>query len=131
MDGEISLLKEPEENKSCCCPKEPLETIRKDRGFVLTKWGGKGKGDEETNSLNTPSAGYSEEPLGFDEFLGYMRNNMFTISAMAFQDLMSLDGERLKRCRVHVLAQDDRVIPFCSYNTLYREEDLQKVRCLR
>ena len=123
-DGEISLLKEPEESKSCCCSKEPLDTITSDRGFVLNKWGGKGeKLNQDTN--------FSKGSSGFDEFLGYARSNMFTISAMAFQDLMSLDGERLKRCRVHVLAQDDRIIPFCSYNTLYREEDLQKVRCLR
>jgi hypothetical protein len=143
--------------KACSCTKDPLQTIIKDRGFVLNKWGGKGHGPhnksislEEDATENVvklmvsadreggdgpdeahDANGASEIPLDFDEFLGYMRSRMFTISAMAFQDLMSLDGERLKRCRVHVLAQDNRIIPFCSYNTLYREEDLEKVRCLR
>ena len=159
-DDTINLFKEPEKfdglgnapgatKLNTCCSKDPLETIISDRGFVLNKWGGKGQSVGTTNhgksgSKITPS---SETPatiestkgvptdakvsMDLDEFLGYMRNNMFTISAMAFQDLMSLDGERLKRCRVHVLAQDDRIIPFCSYNTLYREDDLKKARCLR
>ena len=192
--------------KACSCTKDPLQTIIKDRGFVLNKWGAKGHGphnksigleegatenvvklivsaDREGGGVPVTDAGDSagvrgacvhgacvhgacvhganvrstdadahcadgshdihgldeahdanrayEIPLDFDEFLGYMRSRMFTISAMAFQDLMSLDGKRLKRCRVHVLAQDNRMIPFCSYNTLYREKDLEKVRCLR
>jgi len=147
----INGLKNPQESaivEACCCSKDPLETIKSDRGFVLNKWGGKGQGQGQGQihgeTSTTAENGFTtaenvftlephinEGPMGFDEFLGYMRRRMFTISAMAFQDLMSLDGERLKRCRVHVLAQDDRVIPFCSYNTLYREEDLKKARCPR
>jgi uncharacterized radical SAM superfamily Fe-S cluster-containing enzyme len=88
-------------------------------------------GDPASIQKNQKQLSMAGTPMDLDEFLGYMRSRMFTISAMAFQDLMSLDGERLKRCRVHVLAQDNRIIPFCSYNTLYREEDLEKVRCLR
>ena len=149
-DGKVSLLKEPEEPKEAELFEDRLETIRNDRGFVLNKWGGKGQGQKNSStdiemdaSKRTPHVGppnicsnqrqpcLAESPMDLDEFLGYMRNRMFTISAMAFQDLMSIDGERLKRCRVHVLAQDDRIIPFCSYNTLYREEDLKKARCLR
>lgn len=83
---------------------------------------------ENSTASNNDPATANNTPMDLDEFLGYMKSRMFTISAMAFQDLMSLDGERLKRCRVHMLAQDDRIIPFCSYNTLYREEDLEKVR---
>lgn len=134
----------------CSCSEDPLQTIIKDRGFVLNKWGGKGQGQNHSATSrerdtcekmpagdpagiqkNQKQLSMAGTPMDLDEFLGYMRSRMFTISAMAFQDLMSLDGERLKRCRVHVLAQDNRIIPFCSYNTLYREEDLEKVRCLR
>lgn len=132
-DGSISVLKvpsdydeprDPQKFKTSCCSKSALETITSDRGFALNKWAGKGRIDNQIIDENKPQ----NEILDFDEFLIYLRNNMFTISAMAFQDLMSLDGERLKRCRVHVLAQDNRMIPFCSYNTLYREEDLEKAR---
>ena len=118
--NKVVLLKDPIEatsaSGSCCCAKEnPLEIIEKDRGFVLNKWGGKGqsgkKGDGCCSSKEVPT---------FDDFLSDYRNRMFTLSGMAFQDMLSLDGERLKRCRVHVLAPDDRMIPFCAYNVMYR-----------
>jgi len=47
---------------------------------------------------------------------------MFTVSAMAFQDASNLDAERLRRCRVQQLTEDDRLIPFCAYNSIYRGE---------
>ena len=45
-----------------------------------------------------------------------MRKNSFTLTGMAFQDAMTLDAERLRRCRVQVLSKDGRLIPFCAYN---------------
>ena len=36
-------------------------------------------------------------------------------------DLSNLDAERLKRCRVVQLTDDDRLIPFCAYNSIYRK----------
>jgi uncharacterized radical SAM superfamily Fe-S cluster-containing enzyme len=32
------------------------------------------------------------------------------------------DLERIKRCGVHYATPDGRIIPFCTYNTLYRVE---------
>ena len=46
---------------------------------------------------------------------------MFTVSGMAFMDLSNLDAERLKRCRVVQLTDDDRLIPFCAYSSIYRK----------
>ena len=83
---------------------------------MLNKWGGKGRSGKKGDGCSS-----SKEVLTFDDFLSDYRNRMFTLSGMAFQDMLSLDGERLKRCRVHVLAPDDRVIPFCAYNVMYRE----------
>ncbi len=40
----------------------------------------------------------------------------FTLSAMAFQDALSLDVERVRGCCIHVVAPDGRLIPFCLYN---------------
>lgn len=40
----------------------------------------------------------------------------FTLSAMAFQDALSLDVERVRGCCIHVVAPDGRMIPFCLYN---------------
>lgn len=38
-----------------------------------------------------------------------------TISCMPFQDVWSIDLERLKRCCGHVVVADGRILPFCSY----------------
>ena len=35
---------------------------------------------------------------------------------------MARDLERVQRCGIHYATPDGRVIPFCSYNTLHREE---------
>jgi uncharacterized radical SAM superfamily Fe-S cluster-containing enzyme len=58
--------------------------------------------------------------MSFDEAISWFRRNMFTISGMAFMDSSNLDAERLKRCRVQYYTPDDRLIPFCAYNTKYR-----------
>lgn len=51
-----------------------------------------------------------------DAFLENHRSNTFAISAMAFQDVWSLDLERVRECCIHVAADDGRMIPFCLYN---------------
>jgi len=38
-----------------------------------------------------------------------------TVSGMAFQDVWSLDLERLKRCCVHVVTVDKKIVPFCAF----------------
>lgn len=60
--------------------------------------------------------------MDLDEFLRYYRQNTFTVTGMAFQDIMNIDAERVKRCRVQQLSKDNRLIPFCAYNTIYRED---------
>jgi uncharacterized radical SAM superfamily Fe-S cluster-containing enzyme len=51
-----------------------------------------------------------------DDFLEDHRANTFAISAMAFQDVWSLDLERVRECCIHVAAPDGRMVPFCLYN---------------
>jgi len=65
-----------------------------------------------------------------DAFLENHRANTFAISAMAFQDVWSLDLERVRECCIHVAAPDGRMIPLCLYNLtssegvpLYRVRD--------
>ena len=48
-----------------------------------------------------------------DSFLGRVKSNGFTVTAMAFQDAYTLDMERLRRCSLHVY-RDGRIIPFCA-----------------
>ncbi|MDO4518449.1 MAG: radical SAM protein, partial [Bacillota bacterium] len=124
------------ETDSCCCGEgEPsrgvvsigccdmtqadqLEVIKKDRDYVLNKWD-IAIPDEDCDWSMYKSA---DEITDLDEFLTYYKRNTFTVTGMAFQDITNLDAERLKRCRVVQLTDDNRLIPFCAYNTLYRGE---------
>jgi len=104
-DGSVLCTSEKEPQSCCCCEEEPccppdIEIISKDRDYVLKKW--------------KMAEAVSED--GFDVFLNNMRKNSFTLTGMAFQDAMSLDTERLRRCRVQVLAENGGLIPFCAYN---------------
>lgn len=55
----------------------------------------------------------------------FHRNTLF-IGIMHFQDLYNIDLERTKKCGVHYSTPDGRIIPFCTYNTLYRNSVEQK-----
>jgi 7,8-dihydro-6-hydroxymethylpterin dimethyltransferase len=52
----------------------------------------------------------------WDDLLERLRSHSFCLSGMAFQDAWTLDLERLRSCHVHVLADRNRVVPFCAYN---------------
>jgi hypothetical protein len=49
---------------------------------------------------------------------------MMLISSMHFQDDYNYDIERVKRCVIHYVVPDGRIIPFCAYNggPTYRDE---------
>lgn len=94
------------------------EVIRRDRDFVLNKW--EVASADETADLAKYKS--SREITALDDFLRYYRLNSFTVTGMAFQDASNLDAERLKRCRVQVLSEDNKLIPFCAYNSIYRKE---------
>ncbi|MDD5502648.1 MAG: radical SAM protein, partial [Candidatus Thermoplasmatota archaeon] len=50
--------------------------------------------------------------------------NSLLIGAMHFQDSYNYDIERVKRCGIHQITPDGRLIPFCAYNggPTYRKE---------
>ncbi len=53
----------------------------------------------------------------FSRFIAnFGADRRFTLSAMAFQDALSLDVERVRGCCIHVVAPDGRLVPFCLYN---------------
>jgi uncharacterized radical SAM superfamily Fe-S cluster-containing enzyme len=49
----------------------------------------------------------------------FQRKSLF-IGAMHFMDPYNFDLERIKRCGIHYATPDGRIIPFCTYNALYR-----------
>jgi uncharacterized radical SAM superfamily Fe-S cluster-containing enzyme len=65
--------------------------------------------------LNVLKEGSSEATKQFH------RNTLF-LGAMHFQDMYNFDFDRVQRCGIHYATPDGRVIPFCTYNTLHREE---------
>lgn len=108
--------------QTCCGSQdrdEALEIIKKDRDYVLNKWDLPEKTEGQCNCCCEPEP---EAVMDLDQFLNYYKTNTFTVTGMAFQDKTNLDAERLKRCRVQVLSEDDRLIPFCGYNSIYRGE---------
>jgi uncharacterized radical SAM superfamily Fe-S cluster-containing enzyme len=92
-----------------CCPEPPRAGGRAERArdFTALHWGG-------FSPLTPPRQAARDD---FDAFLaesGVRRR--FTLSAMAFQDAFTLDLERTRRCHIHVVTEDKRLIPFCMYN---------------
>ena len=66
-------------------------------------------------------AGDLSDEMDFDTFLYRFRRSSLTLSAMAFQDAMNLNIERLHRCTLHVYDQG-AVRPFCAkYLSAMRE----------
>lgn len=49
------------------------------------------------------------------DLLERAQSHSLCISGMAFQDAWSIDLARVRRCCVHVVAGNARLIPFCAY----------------
>jgi uncharacterized radical SAM superfamily Fe-S cluster-containing enzyme len=80
-----------------------ITTAERNREYVGSRW----KREAEPDSCCCGNAD------SLDDFLRAFRRNGFTITAMAFQDAMNLDIERLRRCSLHVY--DGGVLkPFCA-----------------
>lgn len=54
--------------------------------------------------------------------LGYIRRRLLLIGCMAFMDPYTFDVERAHNCVIHYLTPDNKIMPFCVYNMLYRKE---------
>ncbi len=79
------------------------EGSRISRAFTAAHW----TSPHDSTSLND----------AFSRFIaGSGADRRFTLSAMTFQDALSLDVERVRGCCIHVVAPDGRLIPFCLYN---------------
>ena len=78
---------------------------RDNREYVARHWR---RAPEEA----APAVDFSEE-MDFDSFLYRLRHGSLTLSAMAFQDAMNLNIERLHRCTLHVYDEGE-IKPFCA-----------------
>ena len=92
-------------------PPPAEEGARKAKQFVAMHWKGGNPAGEEASMA--PNSGAD----GFSRFLAQAgAEQRFTLSAMAFQDALSLDLDRVRGCCIHVVRPDGRMIPFCLHN---------------
>ena len=73
------------------------------RAYVASRW---------RRAPDEPAPDLSND-MDFDAFLYRLRQRSLTLSAMAFQDAMNLNVERLRQCTLHVY-RDGAIVPFCA-----------------
>jgi tetraether lipid synthase len=52
--------------------------------------------------------------------LGNLRRRIFLLGCMAFMDQYNFDVNRVRRCVVHYVTPDLKIVPFCAYNNVHR-----------
>ena len=60
--------------------------------------------------------------------LGEFHHKSLFVGMMHFQDLYNYDIERVKRCTIHYVMSDNRIVPFCAFNVIpqwYRDKDME------
>lgn len=107
-----------------CCEQTPIhaeEGAARAIDSVARQWAGAPAGTaprpvEACSCKTTISSKKNRQLESLDDFLETARSRTLAISAMAFQDVWNLDLERVRQCCIHIMAPDDRLIPFCLYN---------------
>jgi len=91
-----------------CCEPGPLiaaEGARRAKASVAGQW------------ANAPVQAQNPPRDDFERFLALRgADKRLSISCMAFQDVWTLDLERVRGCCIHTQAPDGRLVPFCLYN---------------
>jgi uncharacterized radical SAM superfamily Fe-S cluster-containing enzyme len=54
--------------------------------------------------------------------LGDFHKKSLLIACMHFMDPFNFDEDRVKKCVIHYAVPDGRIIPFCTMNSIYRNE---------
>jgi uncharacterized radical SAM superfamily Fe-S cluster-containing enzyme len=57
---------------------------------------------------------------GSYEALGRFMRKIIMIGIMHFMDVWNFDLDRVQKCVIHYATPDGRVVPFCTYNNLHR-----------
>lgn len=133
-DGELKTWQQ-KETQGCCGPLPAAEGANRAREFVAKKWTAPLMADADGNKTGAACCAGNTDSL--DEFLDRVKRFSFCVSGMAFQDAWTVDLDRLRECFIHVVAGDERIIPFCAYNitgcngkSLYRPTEEGRTGCL-
>jgi len=100
-----------------CCSNQDASSDSGARKTIISlsrKWGS--PPERSCCSCTSSPFDLGSRPSELDMFLERARSYTFSISGMAFQDVWTIDLERLKFCCIHVVAPDGRLVPFCAYN---------------
>ena len=81
-----------------------VTTAKQNREYVGRHW---------KRTSTAAESDFTGDITSLDDFIKYAKTRGFPISAMAFQDAMNLDIERLRRCSLHVY-RDGALMPFCA-----------------
>lgn len=128
------------EKRLTAAPLDNAEGSRKAKAFVAEHWASPKNGNTEAvrssenggeSTAQAARVTQTAQRGNFAEFLAASgAEQRFTISAMAFQDALSLDIARVRGCCIHIVTQRGKLIPFCMYNltslngtTLYRGKE--------
>jgi uncharacterized radical SAM superfamily Fe-S cluster-containing enzyme len=125
LNGQLILspgaIREAKKNtsppKTTSDPSNPLETAAsRDRAvdIILRSWSPGGQKTPAKSQTLIPMA--PKKLDAFDEFIEKAARESFSLTAMAFQDVWTMDLARVKGCCVHVFSPPDKFIPFCAMN---------------
>jgi uncharacterized radical SAM superfamily Fe-S cluster-containing enzyme len=59
--------------------------------------------------------------------LGDLQRKSLLLTSMHFMDPYNFDLERVERCLIHYAVPDGRIIPFCTMNSIHRQEVEKKL----
>lgn len=90
---------------SATCSSRARKSARDNREYIARRW---------RRAPDAPPPGEAlSDAMDFDTFLYRLRHRSLTLSAMAFQDAMNLNVERLRQCSLHVYDRG-AIKPFCA-----------------
>lgn len=112
VDGPLWLAQKQPAAGCCCAPKAPhIPTSNLARDAVARKWSA-----PALEPAISWDGGDSYKLDALDSFLQQKATQSLAISGMAFQDVWTVDLNRLKRCHVHVVSSQNTLVPFCAWN---------------
>lgn len=81
-----------------------MSSAAQNRAYIGSRW---------TRNTEKEDNDFGDDLKNMDAFVERLKSHGFTVTAMAFQDAMNFDIERLRRCSLHVYSEG-KLKPFCA-----------------
>ena len=81
-----------------------MSSAAQNRAYIGSRW---------TRNAEKEDNDFGDDLKNMDAFVERVKSHGFTVTAMAFQDAMNFDIERLRRCSLHVYSEG-KLKPFCA-----------------